>query len=144
MPDDPTCSREASDPAVAPKQLNGNAGVKHSLNPNLPFRKGERKAMKKKYTPTGSEIYRRDRIATLSKSRSKARKELEKDMPSSISQGIANLFGAKYTPGHRDSSTGEMTTSPHAKYNPQTNPVRAVRERKKRKGKGWSNTVFPK
>ena len=85
-----------------------------------------------------------DQIATLHKSREGAKDELKKDKPSAISQGIANLFGAKYTPGHRDPTTGEMTTSPHAKFNPKTDPVRAMRERRKRKEKGWSNTAFPK
>jgi hypothetical protein len=164
----PTSTAPASD---APSSKNGNASSKNSgvkskrVKPVLfkaqrggesnkgPFLGPEPKHWQRSsksrgistYKPSGPETSNKDaQMATLYESRKGARDELKKDKPSAISQGIANLFGAKYTPGHRDQTTGEMTTSPHAKFHPKTEPVKAMRERRKRKEKGWSNTAFPK
>ena len=65
-----------------------------------------------------------------------------------FSQGLSNLFNVRVTPGHQvaDPEGGGgyiMKTSPHAKYNPATDPYKALKEQKKRKEKGWSNTAFP-
>ena len=64
-----------------------------------------------------------------------------------LSQSLSNLFGVKVTPGHQimDPEGGGITmaTSPHAKYNPKINPIKAMEEDKKRKKLGYSKTAFP-
>ena len=64
-----------------------------------------------------------------------------------LSQSLSNLFGVKVTPGHqvwgKEGGGIETATSPHAKYNPKINPIKAMEEDKKRKKLGYSKTAFP-
>ena len=150
MPDDPTwegVKNEEGKAAVAPKQLRPNGGRKRPISFANASAAGHHDPYTKadnipSYKPSGP--MERDNSKSLRAYRDWAGKPKK---PDAFSQGLSNLLGVKVTPGHQVFSPEEggfvMRTSPHAKYNPAIDKYKAIREQKKRKKKGWSNTAFP-